>query len=65
MLDVYHVTSRIVPGPSAFQRAALKSWEWPGDEATRSDQQGISITIADERIHQCSYHPLWNSIGTH
>ena len=22
-----------VPGPLAFQRATLKSWEWPGDEA--------------------------------
>ena len=21
-------------GPLAFQRATLKSWEWPGDEAT-------------------------------
>ena len=23
----------LIPGPLAFQRATLKSWEWPGDEA--------------------------------
>ena len=26
-------TCRRVPDPLAFQRATLKSWEWPGDEA--------------------------------
>ena len=30
--DVTHVT--LDTGPLAFQRATLKSWEWPGDEAT-------------------------------
>ena len=25
-----------VPGPLTFQRATLKSWEWPGDDASIS-----------------------------
>ena len=37
---ITHVASRTcahvrVPGPPVFQRATLKSWEWPGDEARK------------------------------
>ena len=33
-----------VPGPLVFQRATLKNWEWPGDEASKSMRHGLSRT---------------------
>ena len=32
-----------IPGPLVFQRATLKNWEWPGDEANH--------------IHDCTIGP--------
>ena len=28
------LTGFLLPGPPVFERASLKNWEWPGDEAS-------------------------------
>ena len=36
-------TCACIPGPPVFQRATLKSWEWPGDEARETEHELIAI----------------------
>ena len=50
-----------VPGPLAFQRATLKSWEWPGDEASACVQ--IVCVNIDSRDKMTSTIATPNGLG--
>ena len=55
------ITCRGVPGPLAFQRATLKSWEWPGDKAS-ARVQIVRVNI-DSRDKMTSTIATPNGLG--
>ena len=47
--------ARLIPGPLAFQRATLKNWEGPGDEAKKTLNCHQTLSLAEGGVWERDY----------